>query len=133
MGQHTRLHPQVACLTLEDRGHRLWDAEAAEAVLNLTRSQLLDLEPMRFGTGEDARHHYSIARADLQQADFVVELLTTARGELGPQGVSASQHGHVVGMFEVGQADDPGIAVRATTVMARRKAVEAQGSHPPPS
>ena len=35
-------------------------------------------------------------------------------------------------MLEVGQADDPGIAVRATTVMARRKAVEAQGSCPPP-
>ena len=51
--------------------------------------------------------------------------------QLGPELVGAFEKRHVVGMFEIGLADDPGLAVGTAPVVAGRKLVDAQ--HPRPA
>ena len=124
LGADASFDQQVTGPALEHALHVAPRAEAGKASGHFARAEHLYIQAMRCA-GQHARQHGSIGRADLQQADFVVQaaapLRPVARAVVGVQ-----QQRHVVGMFEIRLADDARLTVRAATIVARRKAVEAQ-------
>ena len=75
-----------------------------------------------FRAGEDD----AVRRANHEPAGLEEERGVCGAGEFIPEFVGALDDGDVAGMFEVGFADDPGLAVGRAHGVRRREAVESE-------
>ena len=78
------------------------------------------------GRLERTGDHGAVARPRHHEPGFHQQLAACAGFEVAPQLVGPLQERHVVGVFEVGEPDEPRLAVRAALVVGDGKAVEAE-------
>ena len=87
---------------------------------------------MQPGAGPYAAEDLAVGRTNLQQADRIVERLVGQLFELVPQLKRPLHQRDVVGVLVIRLANQPALAMRAATVVARSKAIEPQRAGAPP-
>ena len=75
--------------------------------------------------------HLAIGRTEAQQSAHLEERLAGVGFDLSPKVVGAAQEWDVVGVFEVGLANDAGVAVGAPAIVARLEAIDPEGANAP--
>src|ERR1051326_4440251 len=105
-------------------------AKAWEASADFVVGECFDVKLVLSGAGQHTGDDLAVSRPDLEDAHFVVELGTGLLFEILPQFVSAFEQRHIAGMLEVGEADEPRLAVRAAVVVSGGKAINAEHALP---
>ena len=85
---------------------------------------------MQGGATEHAGQHDSARRTDFQQPRLMIEPLAGQLGQGLPQFVRAPNHWHVIGVLEVGLANQPRLAVRAAAIVPQGKAIQPEHLRP---
>ena len=96
-------------------------------MLDFAGRQPLDVESVNRRALQNARHDGSAGKADFDQADRVEQPLAAALLEPTPKPPGFDQQWDIIGMFEIGLADDPRLAMRTSLVVPRRKTIEDNG------
>src|SRR5690606_37033678 len=124
MGEDGALAGDEPALRLVDGGIAVRQLPAGKALGELPRRQFLMVEPVLDARGERARRHAAAARPGVDGTRDEEQLLAVRLLRLAPQAIGVAQQRHVVGMLEIGEADDAVDAVGRAHAMADVEALE---------